>query len=73
MSAYKHSTNLDNVPILVYAPNELKVEAASAPRKGSVQRRSTTKHVEVDHNAEVLHDVHNANGWFSCFCSVCCT
>lgn len=73
MSAYKHSTNQDNVPILVYTPSELKVEAASAPRKGSLQRRGTTKPVEVDDNAEVLHDVHNANGWFSCFCSVCCT
>ena len=73
MSAYKHSTNQDNVPILVYAPNELKVETAGAPRKGSAQRRRTAKHVEVDDNAEVLHDVHNANGWFSCFCSVCYT
>jgi hypothetical protein len=77
MSAYKHSTNnQDNVPVLVYAPSELKVETAGAPRKGSAQRRRT-KHVEayddMDHNAEVLHDVHNANGWFSCFCSVCYT
>ena len=78
MSAYVHSTNnQDNVPVLVYGPSELyratKVETASAPRKGSAQRRRPAKQVEVDHNAEVLHDVHNANGWFSCFCSVCYT
>ena len=62
---------------MVVLPRELYVQAETAHNSKNLVRRLSRKETDtrpmpkLDENDERLHEIHNAGGMFSCFCSVC--